>query len=60
MSSPCLELIACNRDNAVNRTLPYRLILLENNTATNCLSQCSTFGYNAGGMEYGDECCKHL
>ncbi|MCJ1314408.1 hypothetical protein MMC25_008090 [Agyrium rufum] len=34
----------------------YQIILPNNNTATNCLSQCSTFGYGAGGMEYGREC----
>lgn len=39
-----------------SRTLPYQLILAENNTATNCLDQCAAFGYMAGGMEYGEEC----
>ncbi|MCJ1355382.1 MAG: hypothetical protein MMC33_005373 [Icmadophila ericetorum] len=38
------------------RVFPYQIILANNNTATNCLSQCSTFGYPAGGMEYGREC----
>jgi hypothetical protein len=50
-----------NRDNIGNpkvRTLPWQLILTNNNSASNCLLQCSEFGYNAAGMEYGDECCK--
>ena len=45
-------------DNQNNeRTFPYQIILANNNSATNCLSQCSAFGFNAGGMEYGEECC---
>jgi hypothetical protein len=46
----------CLADDAQLRALPYQLILQNNNTANNCLSQCSAFGYNAGGMEYGLEC----
>ncbi|KAI9833274.1 MAG: hypothetical protein M1826_000187 [Phylliscum demangeonii] len=46
----------CLTDSGNPRTFPWQLILTNNNSATNCLSQCSTFGYNAGGMEYGDEC----
>ncbi|KAF8242298.1 hypothetical protein K440DRAFT_591049 [Wilcoxina mikolae CBS 423.85] len=46
----------CLMDDAVARTFPYQIILTNNNTATNCLTQCSTFGYGAGGMEFGDEC----
>ncbi|KAF8534900.1 putative glyoxal oxidase precursor [Trichophaea hybrida] len=46
----------CLLDDAVARTFPYQIILTNNNTATNCLTQCSTFGYGAGGMEFGDEC----
>ncbi len=48
----------CLAEPGAVRIFPYQLILAENNTATNCLSQCSTYGYPAGGMEYGDECCK--
>jgi hypothetical protein len=36
---------------------PYQIIFPQNNSAQNCLTQCSTFGYPAAGMEYGDECC---
>ena len=42
--------------NGAQRTFPWQLILQNNNSAQNCLSQCSNFGYAAGGMEYGDEC----
>ncbi|KAK8232248.1 hypothetical protein HDK90DRAFT_467432 [Phyllosticta capitalensis] len=38
------------------RVFPNQIILSKNNTATNCLTQCSTYGYDAGGMEYGDQC----
>jgi Glyoxal oxidase N-terminus/WSC domain len=46
----------CLNDLANPRSLKYQLILDTNNTAENCLSQCSKFGYGAGGMEYGREC----
>jgi Glyoxal oxidase N-terminus/WSC domain len=46
----------CLYDLDVPRSLKYQLILDKNNTAENCLSQCSKFGYGAGGMEYGREC----
>ena len=36
---------------------PYQIIFPNNNSAQNCLTQCSNFGYPAAGMEYGDECC---
>ena len=38
------------------RALQYQLILPQTNDAQNCLVQCSTYGYTAGGMEYGEEC----
>lgn len=40
------------------RTLFWQIILTNNNTAENCLGLCAEFGYNAGGMEYGEECCE--
>ncbi|KAF2258383.1 hypothetical protein CC78DRAFT_587230 [Lojkania enalia] len=47
----------CLRDDYFpERALPYQIILANNNTANNCISQCSAFGYNAGGMEYSSEC----
>ncbi|KAF2815199.1 copper radical oxidase [Mytilinidion resinicola] len=46
----------CLYDDAEARTFPYQLILSENNTANNCLASCQKFGYEAGGMEFGDEC----
>ncbi|KAE9371531.1 copper radical oxidase [Stipitochalara longipes BDJ] len=49
--------VGCLTDNADSRTFPYRIInMVNNNTATNCLSLCSQFGYPAGGMEYSSEC----
>ncbi|KAF2655101.1 copper radical oxidase [Lophiostoma macrostomum CBS 122681] len=46
----------CLADDQETRALPWQLILNNNNTANNCITQCSNFGYNAGGMEYGIEC----
>jgi len=44
--------MGCLTDNAIARTFPYRIVnMINNNTATNCLSLCSEFGYPAGGME---------
>ena len=39
------------------RVFPYQVLFPYNNSAQNCLTQCSTFGYPAAGMENGDECC---
>ena len=35
----------------------YEIFLTTNNSATNCLNLCSTFGYPAAGMEYSSQCC---
>ncbi|KAM3067190.1 hypothetical protein ACMFMG_005441 [Clarireedia jacksonii] len=48
--------MGCLMDDAVKRTFPYQISFPENNTATNCLSLCSMYGYGAGGMEYSNEC----
>ena len=50
--------VGCLRDDAQNgmRALAYQIILNNNNTANNCISQCSAFGYAYGGLEYGNEC----
>ena len=40
-----------------SHVFPYRITLPQNNSAQNCLTQCSTFGYPAAGMENGNECC---
>ena len=50
------EYVGCVTDQDIPRTLQYELYLTENNTATNCLKQCSQFGYAAGGMEFGLQC----
>ncbi|KAF2205966.1 copper radical oxidase [Delitschia confertaspora ATCC 74209] len=46
----------CLNDDFPDHVLFYQSILKHNNTANNCISQCSKFGYNAGGLEYGEEC----
>lgn len=46
----------CLTEGTNGRTFPNQLILDSTNSATNCLSQCSKYGYGAGGMEYGREC----
>lgn len=39
------------------RTFPINFLELpDTNSAKNCLSQCSKYGFAAGGMEYGREC----
>ena len=45
------------REPGAVRVFPYQVIFPHNNSAANCLTQCSTFGYPAAGMEAGDECC---
>ncbi|KAG9238758.1 putative glyoxal oxidase precursor [Amylocarpus encephaloides] len=47
----------CYNDNVGGeRALFWQSILRDNNTATNCLSLCSKYGYMAAGMQYGQEC----
>ncbi|KDB24565.1 hypothetical protein H109_03533 [Trichophyton interdigitale MR816] len=47
----------CLQDNVnMKRTFPYQIVDKTNNTATNCLSRCSKFGFGAGGMTYSEEC----
>lgn len=48
----------CMTEPGAVRIFPYKLEFANNNTATNCLKQCSDYGYPAAGMEYGQECCK--
>lgn len=51
------QYVGCLTDNAAGtRTFPWQLVLPMNNSAQNCLSLCSNYGYGRGGMEYGDEC----
>lgn len=57
--SPC-DLEGCSlrfREPGAVRVFPNQVIFPHNNSALNCLAQCSTFGYPAAGMEAGDECC---
>ena len=46
------------RDLNPDRIFPNQIINTNNNTVEACLNQCAAFGYPAGGMEFGDECCK--
>lgn len=50
-----------SRDNVNNtRTFPYMTTYTTNNSATACLSRCQEYGFQAAGMEYGEQCCKSL
>ncbi|KAI4121761.1 MAG: hypothetical protein LQ338_006185 [Usnochroma carphineum] len=46
----------CITEGANNRIWKYQIINQNTNTATACLTQCQSFGYQAAGVEYGDEC----
>jgi hypothetical protein len=47
----------CLQDNVNNtRTFPYMLTYATNNSATACLSRCQEYGFQAAGMEYGEQC----
>ncbi|KAF2138757.1 copper radical oxidase [Aplosporella prunicola CBS 121167] len=50
------EYVGCLQEPTDAKVFPYKLVLRDNNTAENCLSQCSAYGFPAGGMEYGEEC----
>jgi Glyoxal oxidase N-terminus/WSC domain len=38
------------------RVLPYQTDMKTNITITSCLDLCATYGYDAGGLEYGIQC----
>ncbi|KAI1142985.1 putative glyoxal oxidase [Hypoxylon sp. FL0543] len=47
----------CYEDNVNNeRTLFWALSFPGTMTPEQCLGKCASFGYTAGGLEYGDEC----
>jgi hypothetical protein len=48
------------RDAIDARVLPYMSDDEQNATIEACIAGCSQFGYNAGGVEYGYQCCKYL
>ncbi|KAL8771823.1 MAG: hypothetical protein Q9209_002761 [Squamulea sp. 1 TL-2023] len=50
------EYKGCLAEGVGKRIWKYQTILTKTNSATECLSRCSQFGYMAGGMEYGSEC----
>jgi hypothetical protein len=45
----------CLQD-TVQRVLPFQIDMLTNLTASACLTLCGQYGYNAAGMEYGQQC----
>ncbi|KAF8264446.1 copper radical oxidase [Lactarius quietus] len=50
------EYSRCLAEPDPNHVFPYSVLLSNNNSAQNCLSLCSAYGYPAAGMEYGQEC----
>ncbi|OBT50969.1 hypothetical protein VE04_08835 [Pseudogymnoascus sp. 24MN13] len=38
------------------KSLPEKIVYTGTNTPNKCLKACSDYGYNAAGMEYGEEC----
>ncbi|KFX87861.1 hypothetical protein O988_09253, partial [Pseudogymnoascus sp. VKM F-3808] len=38
------------------KSLPEKIVYTGTNTGNKCLKACSDYGYNAAGMEYGEEC----
>lgn len=47
-----------SRDDIADRTFPWMSNNIENATIAECVAGCSKFGYEAGGLEYGYQCCK--
>ncbi|KAF1940221.1 galactose oxidase [Clathrospora elynae] len=41
---------------AANQVFPWKLVNSTGNSPEWCLGQCQSFGYQAAGMEYGEEC----
>ncbi|KAH7049316.1 hypothetical protein B0J12DRAFT_101347 [Macrophomina phaseolina] len=50
------EYVGCLLDSPLARVFQYEIVLENNNTAENCLTQCSNYGFDRGGMEYGNQC----
>ncbi|KAF9049496.1 copper radical oxidase with WSC domains [Hymenopellis radicata] len=46
----------CYTDENNGRVLPWQIIWEHNATVEACVNQCSTFGYTAASLEYGQEC----
>lgn len=40
--------------------MPYMSIDVQNMTISSCIAACSKFGYDAGGVEYGYQCCEWI
>ena len=53
----------CYSDNAGNRDFGPDGVEVDSdtlNTAEYCLEQCSSLGFDAGGTEYGKQCCEFI
>ncbi|KAJ7479694.1 galactose oxidase [Mycena latifolia] len=50
------EYQGCLADTPEDTIFPWEIDFINNNSATACLSQCSAFGYTAGGMAFGTQC----
>jgi hypothetical protein len=49
----------CDHSDAIDeRILPWMSEDVHNTTIEACIAGCSQFGYSAGGVEYGYQCCK--
>ena len=46
----------CLTDIPQPRVMPYQIDMTSNLTVENCLSLCSTYGYSASSVEYGQQC----
>lgn len=56
--TPLLHTNYESRDDIADRTFPWMSNNIENATISECIAGCSRFGYEAGGLEYGYQCCK--
>ncbi|KAJ7591598.1 hypothetical protein C8J56DRAFT_1137522 [Mycena floridula] len=46
----------CYVDSRDDRVLPWTIVSVDNTTVEGCLNQCVEYGYDAAGLEAGDEC----
>lgn len=53
-----LDGLTIDSEGTTKKIWKYQSILTKTNSPTECLSRCSRFGFMAGGMEYGSECCE--
>lgn len=51
------EYSGCLEEPGAERVFPYMLTFETDNSAEKCLSLCSKYGYPAGAMQFGEQCC---